>query len=65
VQATTTDNASAAKVSYFGEVGPDNGVSDASNGVTVDAAPVRPEPIPEFLREIEPIDVSDAVELSN
>ena len=39
VQATSAANASAAKVSYFGEVGPDNGVTDASNGVTVDATP--------------------------
>ena len=39
VQATSATNASDAKVSYFGEVGPDNGVTDASNGVTVDATP--------------------------
>lgn len=31
---------------------------------TVDARPVVPEPIPEFLREIEPIDIEGAVELS-
>ncbi|AUV84691.1 hypothetical protein C2R22_24495 (plasmid) [Salinigranum rubrum] len=38
VQATSTNNSTTAKVSYFGEVGPDNGL-DASNGVTVDEAP--------------------------
>lgn len=31
---------------------------------TVDARPVEPEPIPEKLREIEPIDVTDAAELT-
>ena len=31
---------------------------------TVDAQPVTPAPIPEFLREIEPIDVTDATELT-
>jgi FtsP/CotA-like multicopper oxidase with cupredoxin domain len=31
---------------------------------TVAASPVVPEPVPQFLREIEPIDVSDATELT-
>ncbi|MBN1237406.1 MAG: multicopper oxidase family protein [Gammaproteobacteria bacterium] len=31
---------------------------------TVDAAPVVPEPVPEFLREIEPIDITNAEELT-
>jgi len=30
---------------------------------TVDDAPVAPPPIPEFLREIEPIDITDAIEM--
>lgn len=38
VQATNTNGSDEAKVSYFGEVGPDNGV-DGSNGVTVGETP--------------------------